>query len=275
MNVLIVDDEPDILAALEHLLKDSKCSPVSVDDGEKAKSLLKSGKFDMVISDFIMPNLDGYELLSWLRKEGHDTFFVLMSGYYNNSFSDGFKKLQVDAILPKPFTRQSIQDIVLKCARRKPIARPQVGQPDAFATSDEAKAKSSVQEESSVEYARKAPFLDRLVKDMPGIVMVALMDSKTSYAIRQTSTIKIFPKAFYEYVHSIVDEKKKAFSALQVDEKVPQDITVSTSGLLHFIKPINDEGRLVYLAVSKQTANLSLVRLIMERYVEEMKNATL
>ncbi|ACF13018.1 response regulator receiver protein [Chloroherpeton thalassium ATCC 35110] len=273
MNVLIVDDEPDILAALEYLLKDNKCSPVSVDDGEKAKSLLKSGKFDMVISDFIMPNLDGYELLSWLRKEGHNTFFVLMSGYYNNSFSDGFKKLQVDAILPKPFTRQSIQDIVSKCARRKPVEfinEEGINKPQAQPI-----AQQPLGEALSTEKSNKAVFLDKLVKDLPGIVMIAIMDSASNYAIRQTSTIKIFPKAFYGYIQSIIEQKKKVLNALHLTEQMPRDITVNTSELLHFIKPINNEGRIVYLAVSKQTANLSLVRLIIERYVEQMQNVAL
>jgi DNA-binding NtrC family response regulator len=58
-NVLIVDDEPDVLASLEDLL--SMCDPVKASSFEEAKGLLESQHFDMAILDIM--GVDGYKLL--------------------------------------------------------------------------------------------------------------------------------------------------------------------------------------------------------------------
>ncbi|MCP4984272.1 MAG: response regulator [Gammaproteobacteria bacterium] len=65
-RILLVDDNPMNLAVLEELLKDDY-ETMSAKSGEEAKSLAVEFKPDLVMLDVMMPGIDGYEVLRWIR----------------------------------------------------------------------------------------------------------------------------------------------------------------------------------------------------------------
>jgi len=80
-KVLFVDDEPHVLASYERQLG-SKYNLETVVGSEKAlKQIADNGPFAVVISDLIMPNIDGIELLSQVRKMAPDTVRMVLTGY--------------------------------------------------------------------------------------------------------------------------------------------------------------------------------------------------
>ncbi len=71
MNILVVDDFPTMRRIVRSLLRELGFANVEeAEDGNDALSKLKSGGFELVISDWNMPNLDGLEMLKQIR--GHD-----------------------------------------------------------------------------------------------------------------------------------------------------------------------------------------------------------
>src|SRR5262249_454895 len=58
-RVLIVDDDPDIHALLLSSLRDMGCQADSASSGEQALALLQSNEYDLVLSDIMMPGIDG------------------------------------------------------------------------------------------------------------------------------------------------------------------------------------------------------------------------
>src|SRR5215475_821919 len=76
-RILIVDDDPGQRSLLNSFLKSQRFETVTVDSGERALEKLRSGKFDMMISDVRMPGLSGLETLRLARKE-HATLPVLL-----------------------------------------------------------------------------------------------------------------------------------------------------------------------------------------------------
>jgi CheY-like chemotaxis protein len=70
IKVLAVDDEPDARALVKRLLEDSQASVLTAGGAAEALALLKSEKFDVLVCDIGMPNVDGYTLMERLR-EGH------------------------------------------------------------------------------------------------------------------------------------------------------------------------------------------------------------
>src|SRR6185503_18779960 len=76
-RILIVDDDPGQRSLLTSFLKGQGFDTVAVDSGAKALETLRTGRFDMMISDVRMPNMTGLETLRLARKE-HATLPVLL-----------------------------------------------------------------------------------------------------------------------------------------------------------------------------------------------------
>src|SRR5512134_297857 len=69
LRVLVVDDEPNILFALEETVRDLGFDCIAACDGEEALIIARGVRPDLVITDVIMPRLNGYELCEKLKSE--------------------------------------------------------------------------------------------------------------------------------------------------------------------------------------------------------------
>ncbi|GAB4152145.1 MAG: sigma-54 dependent transcriptional regulator [Ignavibacteriales bacterium] len=81
IRILIADDEKAIRESLKMVLEEEGYSPEIAQDGHEALEKIKSGDFDIVITDIKMPNIDGIELMNEASKISPNTFFVLMTAY--------------------------------------------------------------------------------------------------------------------------------------------------------------------------------------------------
>ena len=104
-SVLIVDDEPLMRGLITSQIKISRPGVYidQAEDGWKALNKLISGtKFDLIISDVKMPNMDGITLAEKVREEHPNIFIILMSG---NTEPENHK---AHAFLKKPFERADL-----------------------------------------------------------------------------------------------------------------------------------------------------------------------
>ncbi len=93
-RILLVDDEPDFLTIGRALLRNTcGCEVETAASAKRALELLKSSQFDAVISDYIMPGMNGIELLKAVRSDDgtRNIAFILLTG-------QGEEKIAVDAI---------------------------------------------------------------------------------------------------------------------------------------------------------------------------------
>jgi len=82
IKVLHVDDEPDSLALTKAFLE-REHAEFSIDtatSAEEAVELLKSAKYDVLVSDYQMPKMDGLEFLKTLRASGNTIPFIMFTG---------------------------------------------------------------------------------------------------------------------------------------------------------------------------------------------------
>ena len=95
---------------------------VEARDGIEAVELIKQGhEFDTVVSDIVMPRMNGVELLQALSTDAPGVPVILMSGYATQSLAD----LGINApcgILPKPFPAERLLQEVRRCTRRRESA---------------------------------------------------------------------------------------------------------------------------------------------------------
>ncbi len=96
-TVLVVDDEPAIREVIATLLEDEGYLVRHAKDGLEALDTINGHRIDLIVSDVVMPHLDGASLVRRLRRRGHLTPVVLMSAVYADVDLPGVR------FVPKPF----------------------------------------------------------------------------------------------------------------------------------------------------------------------------
>ncbi|GIW44959.1 MAG: hypothetical protein KatS3mg077_2241 [Candidatus Binatia bacterium] len=81
LRVLVVDDDVGVCHSLRDLLREEGCEVIEAHDGLDALRVLDVTPVDIIISDVVMPDLDGYDLYMEVRRRG-TTPVILMTGYY-------------------------------------------------------------------------------------------------------------------------------------------------------------------------------------------------
>ncbi len=113
-RVLVVDDEENIREVLSNYLSTMNYEVVTATDGQDALNKYKKGEFDLIISDLLMPNIDGLELLRRIRSIDNDVIFLMITGYPSiETAVEAIKKGAYDYIT-KPF---HMEDVKLRIER--------------------------------------------------------------------------------------------------------------------------------------------------------------
>lgn len=118
-KLLIVDDEPDILKMLSDLGEQAMMKVYAVGNGAQALDLLSQHKFDVILSDLVMPALDGIELLRIIRARNISTPFIFVTG--NPSDRLNLEALQLGAFdcVEKPFDSERIVNLIMDAAQQQ------------------------------------------------------------------------------------------------------------------------------------------------------------
>lgn len=114
-TVLVVDDEREILQIIEAVLRENGWKVVTATDGVEgvAAFLNHSAKIKAVLTDMVMPNMDGLGLIRSIRKLAPGLPILVSSGYSNEDSQEELRELRVGAFLKKPFSaRQLLSHLV-------------------------------------------------------------------------------------------------------------------------------------------------------------------
>jgi len=113
-KILIVDDEPNIVMALEYTFKKNNFEVYIARDGQEALDLLQSKLPHIIILDVMMPNVDGYTTLEEIKKDERLTHCKVIFLSAKNKEKDIEKGLALGANLYviKPFSVKKLVDQV-------------------------------------------------------------------------------------------------------------------------------------------------------------------
>ena len=126
MRILFAEDDRDLNAGVKTLLTRSGYQADAVFDGEDALSYAQAESYDGIILDWMMPRMDGIEVLRHLRAEGLKTPCLLLTA--RDAVEDRVAGLDAgaDDYLPKPFNAQELLARVRAMLRRRDAYVPDV-----------------------------------------------------------------------------------------------------------------------------------------------------
>jgi|GEM_PF-347872 len=111
LNILIVDDEPNILSTLGDVLKENQWNVELAENGQKAIDMVLAKAYDLVLLDVNMPGMDGVQTMSQIKSIRPEILVFLMTG----GSLDRIKQLQdrlIPAVIQKPIDAAKIVSMV-------------------------------------------------------------------------------------------------------------------------------------------------------------------
>lgn len=115
--ILIVDDEPSLRDILAQILEGYEVTTVK--NGAEAVRALGDTPFQMVITDLMMPQVDGFAVLVSAKKANPNTDVLVLTGYPSLENERRCRELGCTDILPKPFAVTAIRSRVEACLRNQ------------------------------------------------------------------------------------------------------------------------------------------------------------
>ena len=101
MRVLLVDDEQDFLTLMSRRIEGWDYDVACVTNGKDALEALRSGKADIIILDYMMPEMDGIKTLTEIRKISEKVPVIMFTAHLEEKAIKGTENLRVSAYIPK------------------------------------------------------------------------------------------------------------------------------------------------------------------------------
>lgn len=122
LQILVVDDEPSVRKSIKMLLNHEGYEVQLADSGEAALILFEPGKFDLVITDYSMRDMNGNQLVALIKQRSPSQHIIMataLAGELKNS--DG-QAAGVDLLLDKPFTLTGLRDAIAQVLSRNSVS---------------------------------------------------------------------------------------------------------------------------------------------------------
>ena len=120
-NILVVEDDRNMRLLTSARLSD-QYNVTCACDGAEALEIIHKGGIDLIISDIMMPVMDGYELLRRIREEGYTTPFLMLTAKETIDAMEQGYKLGTDDYMKKPFSSDELKWRVAALLRRANIS---------------------------------------------------------------------------------------------------------------------------------------------------------
>jgi DNA-binding NtrC family response regulator len=120
-NMLIVEDEETLRESIKRIFIREGFAVDAADSAEKGLALLETNVYDVIISDIILPGMDGIEMLTKVREQIPDQIFIVVTAYA--SLDTSVKALRAGAYdyIMKPIIHEEIKQIVRNALRQKSL----------------------------------------------------------------------------------------------------------------------------------------------------------
>ena len=123
--ILVVDDEPAILELVKDILVPSGYLVNTASNGKEALAAIQAHPYDLVLTDMIMPQMGGMELVQYLRLHHPETLVIVFTGFA--SYQDAVDAVKLGAFdyLPKPLQPEILRHAIERALDYQRLLRSQ------------------------------------------------------------------------------------------------------------------------------------------------------
>jgi len=118
-HILIVEDEENVATTLQYMLKKlPRCNITIAGGGEQALRLFERQPFDLLITDYKMPDMDGMTLAARVRQSYPQTVIIMITAYGDDALREQAAHISVQHVLDKPVELVEIRSAALEALSR-------------------------------------------------------------------------------------------------------------------------------------------------------------
>ncbi len=110
MQVLLIDDDEWIRDSLNVFFESEGCRLLALETAEEGVGALKKKDYDIIITDYRLPGMDGLEFFNRIRESHQHTIKILITAYGSEEVGSEAKRIGVEDIIEKPFTTKNIEE---------------------------------------------------------------------------------------------------------------------------------------------------------------------
>jgi DNA-binding NtrC family response regulator len=121
LKILVVDDDLGICGTLKELLEAAGCRVETANDGIEALNLLEARPFDLVLTDVVMPNMDGHDLYLACQEKHPDLPVLMMTAFHydkDHIIKRSRMKGLEGVIFKKPVDPDRLRDVIAETVDR-------------------------------------------------------------------------------------------------------------------------------------------------------------
>ena len=109
MKILLVDDDEWIRDSLSLFFEAEGCNLLALETAEEGIEAIKRQEYDIVISDYRLPGMNGLEFLKKVKDKQPEAVEILITAYGSDEILKEAKKMGVQDFISKPFTSENVE----------------------------------------------------------------------------------------------------------------------------------------------------------------------
>jgi len=113
-QILVVDDEPTVCKAIQMMLKYYGHDVQTANDGETALELFEAGQYDLIITDYLMPEMKGDQLVTLMKGRRPGQRIIMVTAFAEDFLAYGKPTGGVDFVLNKPFSLEELRAAITR-----------------------------------------------------------------------------------------------------------------------------------------------------------------
>lgn len=111
-QILVVDDEPTVCKAIQMMLRYYGHEVETANDGQAALELFGAKVFDLIITDYLMPEMKGDQLVTRMKRQRPGQRIIMVTAFAEDFLAYGKPTGGVDFVLNKPFSLEELRSAI-------------------------------------------------------------------------------------------------------------------------------------------------------------------
>ena len=120
-SILVIDDDESFSRVLEHMLTEDGHEVATASDGQRGLEVFKSGSFDIVLTDLMMPKLDGMAVLKEVKRIDREATVIFITAHGTVENAVEACRLGAADYITKPFSHEQLSFVVEKAIKMREL----------------------------------------------------------------------------------------------------------------------------------------------------------